>query len=127
MTRIPRKLKKGCNTLHGEPRTKWQRRGQLLMGRSLVDMGWNFFKMIATHHLPTPTHVLPSGGFFTSNNPCSQNEMVINKDQIQRLKAKVTISKEEFEKCKDGFELMEFIAGKALSEEMKRIKEANPC
>ena len=124
MTRIPRKLKKGCNTLYGNPRTKWQRRGQLLMGRSLVDMGWNFFKAIATHHLPTP--VLPSGGFFTSN-PCPQNEMVLNKNQIQRLKAKVTISKEEFEKCKDGFELMEFIAGKALSEEMKRIKEANPC
>lgn len=26
--RTPRKLKKGCRTLHGNPRTKWQRRGQ---------------------------------------------------------------------------------------------------
>ena len=94
------------------------------MGRLFVGMGWNFFKATATHHLPTP--VLPSGGFFTSNL-CPQNEMVLNKDDIQRLKVKVTISKEEFEKCKDGFELLEFIAGKALSEEMKRIKEANPC
>ena len=28
--KLPRKLKKGCRTLHGQPRTKWQRKARNL-------------------------------------------------------------------------------------------------
>lgn len=30
---LPRKLKKGCRTLHGNPRTKWQRKGRRYIAR----------------------------------------------------------------------------------------------
>lgn len=35
MTRIPRKLKKGLRTLHGNPRTKWQRKGRLYLQKEM--------------------------------------------------------------------------------------------
>lgn len=37
--RLPRKLKKGCRTLHGNPRTKWQRKGQLHIVRLFKNVG----------------------------------------------------------------------------------------
>lgn len=35
--RLPRKLKKGCRTLNGNPRTKWQRKGRLHTSAQVVD------------------------------------------------------------------------------------------
>ena len=37
--RLPRKLKKGCRTLCGRPRTKWQRKGQIFIKRLFEDIG----------------------------------------------------------------------------------------
>ena len=33
--RLPRKLKKGCRTFNGNPRTKWQRKGRLHIAKTL--------------------------------------------------------------------------------------------
>ena len=33
--RLPRKIKKGCRTLDGNPRTKWQRKGRIHIARML--------------------------------------------------------------------------------------------
>ena len=33
--KLPRKLKKGCRTLNGNPRTKWQRKGRLHFAKVL--------------------------------------------------------------------------------------------
>lgn len=37
--RLPRKLKKGCRTLHGNPRTRWQRKGRLHITRLFESVG----------------------------------------------------------------------------------------
>ena len=37
--RLPRKLKKGCRTLNGNPLTKWQRKGRLHIARLFEDIG----------------------------------------------------------------------------------------
>ena len=36
--RLPRKLKKGCRTLQGSPRTRWQRKGQIHIARLFEDI-----------------------------------------------------------------------------------------
>ena len=36
--RLPRKLNKGCRTLNGNPRTKWQRKGRLHIAKTFADV-----------------------------------------------------------------------------------------
>ena len=36
--RLPRKLKKGCRTLNGSPRTKWQRKGRIRIAKMLNEV-----------------------------------------------------------------------------------------
>ena len=36
--RLPRKLKKGCRTLNGNPRTKWQRKGRIHIAKTFENI-----------------------------------------------------------------------------------------
>ena len=95
--RLPRKLKKGCRTLNGNPRTKWQRKGRLHIAKMLNDVanyacaaavGMELLQKAAEKINPI---ALPSGGFVVPSPPkvgvaqMSTGEMVLNREQVARL------------------------------------------
>lgn len=95
--RLPRKLKKGCRTLNGNPRTKWQRKGRLHIAKMLNDVanyacaaavGMELLQKAAEKINPI---ALPSGGFVVPSPPkgrcrtVSTGEMVLNREQVARL------------------------------------------
>ena len=101
--KLPRKLKKGCRTLHGKPRTKWQRKGRIHIARlfeniaktacaaaTATDLLQRAFKSI------NPVK-FPSGGFVTPPPPQrmmvgeSTGEIVLHRPQIDRLKQAIMI------------------------------------
>ena len=102
--RLPRKLKKGCRTLNGNPRTKWQRKGRLHIAKVLNDVantacaaavGMDLLRQAAERINPV---TFPSGGIVV---PPPQKvgvaqmptgEMVINREQIAKLKHAININ-----------------------------------
>lgn len=102
--RLPRKLKKGCRTLHGKPRTKWQRKGQLHLCRLFEYIGktaaaaalsMNELRQAAERINPV---ALPSGGIVVPPPPkvgvaqMPTGEMVLNREQVARLKYAIDIN-----------------------------------
>ena len=96
--RLPRKLKKGCRTLNGKPRTKWQRKGRLHIAKVLNDVantacaaavGMDLLRQAAERINPV---TFPSGGIAVPPPPkvgvaqMPTGEMVINREQAARLK-----------------------------------------
>lgn len=96
--RLPRKLKKGCRTLNGNPRTKWQRKGRLHIAKVLNDLantacaaavGMDLLRQAAERINPVR---FPSGGIVVPPPPkvgvaqMPNGEMVLNREQVAKLK-----------------------------------------
>lgn len=101
--RLPRKLKKGCRTLNGNPRTKWQRKGRLHIAKMLQDMAqfasaaavsMDILRQAAEKIHPV---TFPSGGIVAPPPPkvgvaqMPTGEMVINREQQAKLKKAIMI------------------------------------
>lgn len=102
--RLPRKLKKGCRTLNGNPRTKWQRKGRLHIAKVLNNIantacaaavGMDLLRQAAERINPV---TFPSGGIVVPPPPkvgvaqMPTGEMVINREQVAKLKHSIDIN-----------------------------------
>ena len=102
--RLPRKLKKGCRTLNGNPRTKWQRKGRLHIAKVLNDVvntacaaavGMDLLRQAAERINPV---TFPSGGIVVPPPPkvgvaqMPNGEMVLNREQVAKLKHAIDIN-----------------------------------
>ena len=102
--RLPRKLKKGCRTLNGNPRTKWQRKGRLHIAKVLNDVantacaaavGMDLLRQAAERIHPV---TFPSGGIVIPPPPkvgvaqMPTGEMVLNREQVAKLKHAIDIN-----------------------------------
>ena len=102
--RLPRKLKKGCRTLNGNPRSKWQRKGRLHIAKMLNDVvntacaaavGMDLLRQAAERINPV---TFPSGGIVVPPPPrvgvaqMPTGEMVLNREQIAKLKHSIDIN-----------------------------------
>ena len=102
--RLPRKLKKGCRTLNGNPRTKWQRKGRLRIAKILNEVvqtacaaavGMGLLRQAAERINPI---TFPSGGIVAPPPPkvgvaqMPTGEMVINREQVAKLKHAIDIN-----------------------------------
>ena len=99
--KLPRKLKKGCRTLHGKPRTKWQRKGQLHLCRLFEDIGktaataalsMDVLRQASERIMPP----LPTGGIVLPPPQRmmvgeSTGEIVLHRPQLDRLKHVVMV------------------------------------
>ena len=102
--RLPRKLKKGCRTLNGNPRTKWQMKGRLHISKMLNEaaqtacaaaVGMDLLRQAAERINPV---TFPSGGFVAPPPPkvgvaqMPTGEMVLNREQVAKLKHAIDIN-----------------------------------
>ena len=102
--RLPRKLKKGCRTLNGNPRTKWQRKGRLHIAKTFENIaktaaaaavGMDLLRQAVERIHPV---TFPSGGIVVPPPPkvgvaqMPTGEMVINREQVARLKHAIDIN-----------------------------------
>ena len=86
----PRKLKKGVRTLRdGKPRTKWQRRGQLLAVKLWNGLGLTVAKVAIIGSLPFRLpHNFKPGGLVAKPtiNPClNKGELVMTRESAEAL------------------------------------------
>jgi len=98
--RLPRKLKKGCRTLRGNPRTKWQRKGRIYIARlfeniaktaAAAAVGMDLLRQAAERIHPV---TFPSGGIVVPPPPRTERmmvgestgEIVLHRPQLDRLK-----------------------------------------
>lgn len=101
--RLPRKLKKGCRTLNGNPRTKWQRKGRIHIARTLDNIaktacaaavGMDLLRQAAERINPV---TFPSGGIVVEPPPkvgvaqMPTGEMVLHREQIGKLKHAILV------------------------------------
>lgn len=99
--RLPRKLKKGCRTLNGNPRTKWQRKGRFHIAKTFENIakaaaaaavGMDLLRQVAERINPV---TFPSGGIVAPPPPkvgvaqMPTGEMVINREQMGVLEATI--------------------------------------
>ena len=95
--RLPRKLKKGCRTLNGNPRTKWQRKGRLHIAKVLNDVANTACAAAASMDLLRQASerinpvTFPSGGIVAPPPKVGvaqmpTGEMVLNREQVAKLK-----------------------------------------
>ena len=94
--RLPRKLKKGCRTLHGNPLTKWQRKGRLHIARLFEDIGKTACAAASSMDMwrqeTERIMKFPSGGIVMSPSQRrmmvgeSTGEIVLHRPQLDRLK-----------------------------------------
>jgi hypothetical protein len=101
--RLPRKLKKGCRTLNGNPRTKWQRKGRLHIAKTFENIaktaaaavGMDLLRQVAERINPV---TFPSGGIVVPPPPkvgvaqMPTGEMVLNREQVAKLKHAIDIN-----------------------------------
>lgn len=102
--RLPRKLKKGCRTLNGNPRTKWQRKGRIHIAKTFENIantacaaavGMDLLRQAAERINPV---TFPSGGIVVPPPPkvgvaqMPTGEMVLNREQVARLKHAIDIN-----------------------------------
>ena len=102
--RLPRKLKKGCRTLNGNPRTKWQRKGRLHIAKTFENIaktaaaaavGMDLLRQASERINPV---TFPSGGIVVPPPikvgvaQMPTGEMVINREQVARLKHAIDIN-----------------------------------
>ena len=101
--RLPRKLKKGCRTLNGNPRTKWQRKGRLHIAKTLqhvadtacaAALGMDLMRQAVEKIHPV---TFPSGGIVVEPPPkvgvaqMPTGEMVLHREQIGKLKHAILV------------------------------------
>ena len=99
--RLPRKLKKGCRTLNGNPRTKWQRKGRLHIAKVLNDVantacvaavGMDLLRQAFERINPV---TFPSGGIVAPPPPkvgvaqMPTGEIVVTREQMGVLEATI--------------------------------------
>ena len=99
-----RKLKKGCRTLNGNPRTKWQMKGRLHIAKVLNDVaktacaaavGMDLLRQAVERIHPV---TFPSGGIVAPKPPkigvaqMPTGEMVLNREQVAKLKHAIDIN-----------------------------------
>ena len=102
--RLPRKLKKGCWTLNGTPRTKWQRKGRLHIAKILNNVaqtacaaavGMDLMRQAFERINPV---TFQSGGIVVPPPPkvgvaqMPAGEMVLNREQVAKLKHSIDIN-----------------------------------
>ena len=102
--RLPRKLKKGCRTLNGNPRTKWQRKGRLHIAKTFENIAktaaaaavcMDLLRQVVERIHPV---TFPSGGIVVPPPPkvgvaqMPTGEMVINREQVAKLKHAIDIN-----------------------------------
>ena len=102
--RLPRKLKKGCRTLNGNPRTKWQRKGRHHIAKTFENIaktaaaaavGMDLLRQAVESIHPV---TFPSGGIVVPPPPkvgvaqMPTGEMVINREQVAKLKHAIDIN-----------------------------------
>ena len=101
--RLPRKLKKGCRTLNGNPRTKWQRKGRLHIAKTLQQVadaacaaaiGMDLIRQAVEKIHPV---TFPSGGIVVPPPKVGvaqmpTGEMVLNREQVAKLKHAIDIN-----------------------------------
>ena len=102
--RLPRKLKKGCRTLNGNPRTKWQRKGRIHIAKTFENIantacaaavGMDLLRQAAERIHPV---TFPSGGIVVPPPPkvgvaqMPTGEMVLNREQVAKLKHAIDIN-----------------------------------
>ena len=102
--RLPRKLKKGCRTLNGNPRTKWQRKGRIHIAKTFENIaktaaaaavGMDLLRQAAEIIHPV---TFPSGGIVVPPPTkvgvaqMPTGEMVLNREQVAKLKHAIDIN-----------------------------------
>ena len=101
--RLPRKLKKGCRTLNGNSRTKWQRKGRLHIAKMLNEatqtacaaaVGMDLLRQAVERINPV---TFPSGGIVAPPPKVGvaqmpTGEMVINREQVTKMKHAIDIN-----------------------------------
>ena len=91
--RLPRKLKKGCRTLNGNPRTKWQRKGRLHIAKTFENIaktaaaaavGMDLLRQAVERIHPV---TFPQGGIVVPSPPQTERMMVngMNLDGLAEL------------------------------------------
>lgn len=125
--RLPRKLKKGCRTLNGNPRTKWQRKGRVHIAKILNDVaqtacaaavGMDLFRQAAERINPV---TFPSGGIVVPPPPkigvaqMPTGEMALNREQIAKLKHTILVEPTD--------SIRTTISAENMSDVLKRICE----
>lgn len=95
--RLPRKLKKGCLTLSGNPRTRWQRKGRIYTAKLLKSIAntacaaavsMDILGKIAKRINPV---LLPPGGFAVPQPERmtvgeQAGEMILHRPQLDQLR-----------------------------------------
>lgn len=125
--RLPRKLKKGCRTLNGNPRTKWQCKGRLHIAKTLqkvaetacaAAVGMDLLRQAAERINPV---TFPSGGIVVPSPPkvgvaqMPTVEMVLNREQITKLNRTILVEPVD--------SIRTTISAENMSDVMKRICE----
>ena len=125
--RLPRKLKKGCRTLNGNPRTKWQRKGRLYIAKMLNDVvqtacaaavGMDLLRQAFERINPV---TFPSGGIVVPPPPkvgvaqMPTGEMGLNREQVARLKHSIDINPMD--------SVMATTSAENLSDVLQRMRE----
>ena len=88
--KLPRKLKKGCRTLHGQPRTKWQRKARNIAIQLLPYIPAVAGVMAAKLDAKVKIK-FPSGGFMPANHPSfclipkGETVRVMNRKEVEEL------------------------------------------
>ena len=123
--RLPRKLKKGCRTLNGNPRTKWQRKGRIHTAKLLNDVaetacaaavGIELLRQAEKRINPV---TFPLGGIVVPQPPnvgvvqMPTGELVVNREQIGVLEATIKGSSLQYNPDSVGY-----ISGKDIVKAM---------
>ena len=125
--RLPRKLKKGCRTLNGNPRTKWPRKGRIHIARTLENVaktacaaavGMDLLRQAAERIHPV---TFPSGGIVVPPPPkvgvalMPTSELVMSREQIAKLKHAILVEPAD--------SIRTTISAENLSDVLTRIQE----
>ena len=123
--RLPRKLKKGCRTLNGTPRTKWQRKGRLHIAKTFKNIaktaaaaavGMDLLRQAVERIHPV---TFPQGGIVVPPPPkvgvaqMPTGEMVLNREQMGVLEATIKGSSLQY-----NHDAVAYVSGKDIVKAM---------
>ena len=123
--RLPRKLKKGCRTLNGNPRTKWQRKGRLHIAKTFKNIaktaaaaavGMDLLRQAVERIHPV---TFPQGGIVVPPPPkvgvaqMPTGEMVLNREQMGVLEATIKGSSLQY-----NHDAVAYVSGKDIVKAM---------
>ena len=125
--RLPRKLKKGCRTLNGNHRTKWQRKGRLHIAKTLQQvadaacaaaLGMDLMRQAVERIHPV---TFTSGGIVVPPPPkvgvaqMPTSELVMSREQIAKMKHAILVEPAD--------SIRATISAENLSDVLTRIRE----